>query len=186
MDTMNLSAEYRQGTGKGYARKLRRSGLIPALVYRDGVEPLLIKINPHELTHGFEKIGNPNTLVNVQLSDKERLCLVKEVQRHPVNGRIRHVDFFKVDDTEEIEIEVPIRTTGRAVGVAMGGNLRTVRRSLVIRCKPQHIPRFVEIDVTELDADQFIRASDISAPANTTLVFANDFNIATVIRGRAT
>ena len=185
MDTMNLSAEYRQGTGKGHARKLRRSGVIPALVYRDGVEPLLIQINPNELTHGFEKIGNPNTLVNVQLSDKERLCLVKDIQRHPVNGRLRHVDFYKVDETEEIEVEVPIRTSGRAVGVAMGGKLRIVRRSLVVRCKPQDIPRYVEIDVRELDADQFIRASDLTAPKNTTLVFANDFNIVTVIRGRS-
>jgi large subunit ribosomal protein L25 len=185
MDTMNLSAEYRQGTGKGNARKLRRSGQIPALVYRDGVPPLLIQFDPRDLLLGFEKIGNPNTLVNVQLSDTERLCLVKDVQRHPVDGRLRHVDFYKVNDTEEIEVEVSVTATGKSVGVAMGGRLQVIRRTLMIRCKPQDIPRTVEVDVTDLDQDQFIRASEISAPANTELVFGNDFNIVTVIRGRA-
>ena len=102
MATVNLNASSRLGTGKGVARKIRRNGLVPASIYRDGKEPSLITIDPNTLTLAFEKTGNPNTLVNISVEGDEKTCLVKEVQRHPVTGVIWHVDFYSVKDDEEI------------------------------------------------------------------------------------
>ena len=185
MATVNLDATIRNGTGKGVARKIRRTGLIPATIYAGGAEPTLITINPLELTLAFQRTGDPNTLVDIKSDDgTEKSCLVKEVQRHPVSGAIRHVDFYNVDSNKEIVVHVPVRTTGRAVGIQMGGTLRLIVRTLAVRCLPANIPSAIEIDVTNLDIAGFIRVSDIPQSDTYTFVFKTDFNVATVVKKR--
>ena len=183
--TIELQASVRSKTGKGIARKIRKTGLVPATIYRGGQTPNLITINPKELSLAFHRTMNRNTLVNISLEDgNTKLCLVKEVQRHPVSGSIRHVDFYNVDLNEKITISVPVSTVGKAAGTVLGGKLRVIRRDLDLQCKPNDIPFSIKVDVTELEEDQFIRASQISAPANCELVFAADFNVVTVVRKR--
>ena len=185
MATVNLDASTRTGTGKGVARKIRRTGLVPASIYSGGVQPTLITIDPLALSLAFQRTGDPNTLVDIKVDGgKGASCLVKEVQRHPVSGAIRHVDFYSVDADKEIVVDVPVRTTGRAVGTQMGGSLRLIVRSLSIRCLPSNIPPVIEVDVSELNIAQFIRASEIPAAENYKLVFKADFNVVTVMKKR--
>lgn len=186
MSTITLDASARTNTGKGAARKIRAKGMIPASVYRAGNNPTLITLNPTELTLAFERSGNPNSLVELKLDDGSFLCLVKEVQRHPASGAIRHVDFYEVDENQEIVVSVPVSIVGKSVGVAMGGALRLIRRDLNVQCKPAHIPATIQVDVTNLDIGKFIKVNTITAPENATILFDEKgiFNVVTVVKRR--
>jgi large subunit ribosomal protein L25 len=186
MSTISLGASVRTNTGKGAARKIRSAGSIPASIYRAGNEPTLITVDPRELTLAFERTGNPNTLVDLKVEDKNFLCLVKDVQRHPASGVLRHVDFYQVDESEEIVVSVPVTIVGRSAGVAMGGALRLIRRDLNIKAKPQDIPAFIEVDVTKLEIGKFIKVDAIPSPENATIVYDESgiFNVVTVVKRR--
>jgi len=186
MSNIELSATVREETGKGAARKLRNNGLVPAVVYRGGETPTQVSIDPMKLTLAFEKSGNPNHLVDIQVAGSTLTCLVKDVQRHPVSGRIRHVDFYQVDNNQELVVEVPVRTVGKAAGVAMGGALRLIRRDLKVRCLPQNIPAFIEADVSPLEIGKFLKVNQIASPEGVEVLFDDNaiFNIATVIKRR--
>ena len=187
MSTVTMAASNRTQTGKGAARKIRRSGLIPAVVYRAGNEPSLISIDPAVLVFHFEKTRNQNTLVKLDIEGgSEATCLVREVQRHPVSGSIRHVDFYQVVEDQSIVVSVPVRTSGRAVGTTLGGVLSITRRELDVRCKPTHIPEAIEVDVTELDIGKFIKVNEITNPEGAEILFDEKgiFNVITVIKSR--
>jgi large subunit ribosomal protein L25 len=187
MSTVTMNAAIRTKTGKGAARKIRDGGLVPAIVYRAGNEPSLVNIDPKILTVLFEKTQNPNTLVKLEIdSGQEATCLVKEVQRHPVSGEIRHVDFYQVSDEEDIVVKVPVRTVGRAIGTTLGGVLRIIRRELEVSCKPQFIPDAIEVDVTNLDIGKFITVNEITNLKGTVILFDDKgiFNVVTVIKRR--
>ena len=186
MSTIEMSVAAREGTGKGVARKLRRSGVVPAVIYRGGNTPTMITIDPNALTLAFERSGNPNTLVKLTVNDSTFTCLVREVQRHPVSGVIRHVDFYEVKDDEYLTVTVPVQTVGKAAGVAMGGALRLVRRELNVRCLPKDIPAVIEADVTPLEIGKFLKVNEIPNPEGVEILFDDKgiFNIATVIKRR--
>ena len=113
---------------------------------------------------------------------------MKEVQRHPVSGNIRHVDFYNVKDDELIVVDVPVEIVGKAVGVAMGGTLRKIRRDLQVRCLPKDIPACIEADVTTLDIGNFLKVNEITNPSGVEILFDDKsiFNVATVIKRRGT
>lgn len=189
MSTIEMSVSKREATGKGIARKLRRTGVVPAVIYRGGNTPTMISIDPTALTLAFERSGNPNNLVKLAIEGGDAFtCLVREVQRHPVSGVIRHVDFYEVKDDEFLTVTVPVVTVGKAAGVAMGGALRLVRRELQVRCLPANIPAVIEADVTSLEIGKFLKVNQIANPEGVEILFDDKgiFNIATVIKRRGT
>jgi large subunit ribosomal protein L25 len=184
-----MDATSRTLTGKGASRKIRRTGMIPAVVYREGKSPSLITINPYTLTLLFEKTRNPNTLVTLEIENGTKAtCLVKEVQRHPVTAVIRHVDFYEVSEKEEIVVSVPVETEGKSKGLTLGGVVRLITRNLDVRCKPQFIPDTIKIDVTELDIGGFIKVNDVVNPKGATILSGKkgNFNVVTVSKRRGT
>ena len=184
MATIELSADLRTATGKSAARKIRQAGQVPATIYRNGEAATLIQIDPLALQLSFERTKNPNTLVNLVYGDEAKVCLVKEVQRHPVSGKIRHVDFYNVHDDQNITVDVPVKAVGKAKGVSLGGKLRIIRRSLTVQCVPANIPSHIEVDVTEVGVGEFLKASQITTPESFELILASDFNVVTVVRRR--
>ena len=96
MNATQLSAEAREPSGKGAARKLRAAGRIPALIYRGGEVPTHISIDPSELRLAFARSKNPNTLLSVQVGDSSHLCLLRDTQKHPVSRNLLHADFLAV------------------------------------------------------------------------------------------
>ena len=107
----------------------------------------------------FDKSGNPNHLVNIEIDGKVvATCLVKDVQRHPVSGNIRHVDFYQVQSDEFITVSVPVEVVGKSVGVQMGGVLRSIRRTVDVSCKPADIPATMQVDVTDLDIGKILQS----------------------------
>jgi len=184
MATVSLSASSRTDIGKGNARKIRAKGLLPAVIYRAGQPATSVSLDPNELENAFRRSGNRNTLVDIGVDGKNFVCLVKKTQRDPVTSNLIHVDFYEVDENEEVVVKVPTNPTGKAAGVVAGGKLRTIVRDLTVRCKPGDIPATVDVDVTPLDVGDFIRVSNVPAPAGSEIIAPNDFNVFTVIGKR--
>jgi large subunit ribosomal protein L25 len=184
MDAVSITSEDRSSFGKGSARKLRGAGKIPAIVYRGGADANHISIDPDELERVFRKSGNRNMLVSINTGGAEHICLIKEVQRHPLSQAIVHVDFFEVDASEDVRVEVNIEAVGTAAGVKLGGRLRTLRRTVDVVCKPAFIPARIAADVTEVEIGRFYRLSDVTAPEGTSFPYPYDFNLYTVVGKR--
>lgn len=184
MDAVKISAEDRSSFGKGNARKLRAAGKIPAVVYRGGADAHHVSIDPAELEAVFRKSNNRNTLLSIEAGGSNHTCLVKEVQRHPLTQKIVHLDLFEVDAAEEVRVEVNVVPVGTAVGVKMGGRLRTLRRTIDVVCKPANIPAQIDADVSEVEIGRFYKLSNITPPEGTSFPYPYDFNLYTVVGKR--
>jgi large subunit ribosomal protein L25 len=177
MDT-TLSATLRTDYGKSVARKLRAAGQIPAVVYGAGdAGTQSITVDPKALYDIFRKTLDSNTIVNLDISGKKVPTLVRTVQRHPLSRAILHVDFFRPDPDGNVEAEVPVVATGKAVGLVLGGKITVLRRTVTVTCRYDRIPKVIEVDVTALDVGQFIKASQLKLPENVSVAMTKDFNV---------
>jgi len=185
METHSLNATARTETGKGVARKARRAGLTPGVIYGPRGPVGAVNFSVAELAAIFRKTNDPNTLVTVQVGGASHLCLVREIQRHPVTRAVEHVDLYAVTNDDVVETDVAVNMVGRAAGTRAGGTLRLLARSMRVRCPAGSIPAKIDVDVTPLEVGQFLKASQIPAPANGSFLYRQDFNVATVEGKRA-
>lgn len=186
MDTLTLNALPRPETGKGAARKARTAGRTPGVLYRAGGTATPMSFDVAELAAIFRKTADPNTLVSVAVKDGGTFnCLVREVQRDPVTRNVLHVDFYEVRSEQPVVVSVAVSPVGRAAGTRAGGQMRLLARSLKLQVPAGQIPKAIEVDVTPLDVGQFLKASEVVAPAGAKLLYAQDFNIVAVEGKRA-
>lgn len=166
MQRRELEAFYREETGKGAARRLRRQGMIPAIFYghREKTIPLAVRLSDLRKTLGHpEAQRSLFTLVIKGLEGKElkKLALLKEVQRDPLKDTLLHVDFQGVSE-EEIYMEVPVHLVGKAKGVEKGGVLELILREIEVKCLPEKLPSsIIEVDVSDLDIGDAIHVADL-------------------------
>lgn len=175
-----ISVSTRLPDGKGGARKLRRSGRVPAVVYGPGGEPLSIHFDPKELDDLFRATRDANTIVNLDIDGTIQPTLVRSVQRHPVNREVRHVDFYRVSADRRVEVMVPVEGVGRPVGAINGGRLRLIRRAVRTRAPYDAIPKSFVVDISPMDIGDMVKASEIPTPEGVDIVIENDFNVLTV------
>ena len=181
--TMTLTVEPRQETGKGIARQLRRAGKIPAVVYGLGREPEALKISQAELDRVLA-IAGASTVVELELGGKKLQTLIREVQRHATRLDVLHIDFMEIHAGEKITVRAPIRLEGSPDGVRnQGGVLDQVLRDVEIKVLPRHLPEFVTLDVTELSVGQSLHVSDIVVP-NAEILDDLDTTICSVVAPR--
>jgi len=160
-----LTAEPREGTGKGPNRKLRTAGRIPGVVYGKKRDAQAVSVDPAALDQVLRGGGaGLNTLIELSVGGRTDTVLVKELQRHPVHGRYAHVDFYQVDLTRKITVSVPLHFIGKARGVEFGGILDHPLREIEVECLPRAIPEFVEVDVSALEIGQAVHVSDLRLP----------------------
>jgi large subunit ribosomal protein L25 len=169
-----LNVETRQGVGKGVARKLRAAGRIPGVCYAKGEPSVPISLDPRALRRLLEQSeAGMNTLIDLSVEGggafDGRMVLVRELQKDPVEGGYLHADFFAVDVQHAIEVSVPIRITGRAQGVELGGILDQALREIDLECLPLAIPSEILVDVSELDIGDSLHVSDVALPEGVTL-----------------
>jgi len=179
MDT-TISASKREGGNKSAARQIRKSGMVPAVVYGPGTEPTPIAIEPRALTDIFRHSQDRNTIVELDIDGTKEPTLVREVQRHPVSRDIVHVDFYRVAKDRKVEVMVPVSTSGRAQGAIFGGRVRLIRRTVRTRCDYDKIPKEFDVDVTPLNIGDMVMASQIVTPEGVEVIFDNDFNVVTL------
>jgi len=167
MDQILLRAETRKGTGKGVARKLRREGNIPAVLYGQGVDSVPITVSAREWETLMRHVRK-NVILTMELHGQtgveNRPVMIKNIQPGYLGDDVHHIDFLQVSMERTIEIEIPIHLTGTAKGVVNSGIVEQHLRSIMVECLPTQIPEQIEIDVTNLDIGDSIHVSDISLP----------------------
>jgi large subunit ribosomal protein L25 len=166
---VRIAAEPRTEFGKGAARRTRRAGKVPAVLYGHGTDPQHISLPGHDLMLALK---TPNVLLRVEgLSTGTELALPKDVQRDPIKGFLEHVDLLLVKSGEKVTVEIPVNVTGEIVS----GNLLDQQLvTIALEAEATHIPTGVEVSVEGLDAGAQIFAKDLKLPAGTTLIADED------------
>ena len=169
MSEVRIAAEPRTEFGKGAARRTRRAGRVPAVLYGHGTDPQHISLPGHELMLALK---TSNVLLRVQgLSGADELALPKDVQRDPVKGFLEHIDLLLVKSGEKVSVEIPVHLTGEIVS---GNRLDQQLVQIAVEAEATHIPQSVEVDVTGLDAGDAIYAKDVTLPTGVTLAVDED------------
>ena len=164
MKETKLTAKPRVGKGSAEAGRLRRTGWFPAVVYGEGRPGVDIQLNEHDFVMMLRSHRSENMIVDLAVEEtaKPYKVMLKAMQHHPVTGRVIHVDFYEISMTRKIEIEVPVKLTGVATGVANeGGILEHVLRALTIQCLPGDMVEEIELDVTGLSVGKTLRVRDV-------------------------
>jgi large subunit ribosomal protein L25 len=179
---LDLSAEKRQRTGTGAMGRLRKEGLIPAVLYGRTHASAFLKVNTKIFTKIVEHSASENILVNLKIDGEaaEQLALVQEVQHDHLKGGILHVDFHAIAADEEIHAEVPVNLTGTPVGIKAGGLLEYIHHNLEVRCLPKFLPDALILDVTHLNVGESVHVRDIPLPEGVRTNMGGDVVIALI------
>ena len=170
MKSVSLNAYPRNLTRRSAVKKLRQAQRVPAVIYGRHTQPQNLEVNRRELEDLVHHSAGENLLLDLSVSgdDKKpkRLALLQDVQHHPLNGSILHVDLHEVAENETVTVTVPVETVGEAVGVKTGGGvLEHVLFKIKLKALPKDLPEVVYVDVSNLEVGQSIHISDIPLPA---------------------
>ena len=164
MPEVRIEAELRTEFGKGAARRTRRAGRVPAVMYGHGAQARHLSLPEHELMLALK---TPNALLRLEgLPGRSGLALPKAVQRDPIKGVIEHVDLIEVRRGEKVTVEIPVRVTGE---VFSGGLLDQQLVQIAVEAEATHIPDGVDVDVEGMQIGAAVHAKDLALPEGTTL-----------------
>ena len=183
METGELNCEKRAVKPRSMITALRRQGRVPAVLYGPSSPPTPVSVSGIEL-HDRLSAASHTRIVRLKsgASDLDgRHVIFKEVQRAPVSGAVLHADLYEVDLKRPIQVEVPLRFTGRARGVADGGILQPLVRAMTVESLPLEIPEAIEIDVSELGVHDVIHVSAVKVPGNAKPIFDQDYAVVSVL-----
>jgi large subunit ribosomal protein L25 len=168
MKTVALKAYPRSQVQRAEVKKLRASGRVPATIYGRQAKPQNLELNSKEFADLLNHAASENLLVDLSVDNdarSKRLALVQEIQHHPLDGKVLHVDFHEVAEDEKVTVQVPVETTGEAVGVKTGGGtLEHILFKLKVRSLPKDLPEQIILDVAALEIGKSIHLGDIKAP----------------------
>lgn len=178
-----LQAEKRDRAGKGVARALRRENKVPAVIYGDGKEPLSIALPAKEINIEYHKAHMFTTLCDLDVGGTKHLVLARDVQLHPVNDKVEHVDFLRVNKNTKIAVSVPVHfiNEDKCQGLLNKGVLNVVRHEVELLCSAVNIPEQIEVNLEGKQIGDAIKFSDAVLPEGTSSVIKNrNFAIATI------
>lgn len=165
MSETTLTATLRTEFGKGAARRARRAGSIPAVLYGHGTAPVHLLLPAHDTFLALK--GHANTLLSLDVDGKRELALVKDVQREPVKAVIEHVDLVLVRKGERVEVEVPVHV----VGESAPGTIAAVDHQVIkITADATQIPQRIDVSIDGAAAGTVIRGGDLALPPGTELL----------------
>ncbi|HEX9021917.1 MAG TPA: 50S ribosomal protein L25 [Nitrospirota bacterium] len=183
MEKIALTAQVREKAGKGVARGLRRSQMIPAVLYSHG-KSMPIAMGNKAVTAVLNTEGGEHALINLKLEGAreagDRLALIKDYQLDPINGKLIHLDLMEVSMTEKVKIEVAVHITGSSLGVKEGGIFQYGLRKLDVECLPTRIPDNIEVDITGLKINESLHVRDIKMPEGVKVLTDPDATVATI------
>ena len=183
-----LSAEPRARAGKGAARATRRAGRVPGIVYGDNKEPVLISLEPRELSRALANRGFFATLVDVTVEDVVHRTLPRDVQYHPATDAPLHVDFMRVGGHTQVTVNVPVVFTNPEMspGIRRGGILNIVRHGIELSCPVDKIPDHLVVELDGLDIGESIHISRVIIPEDCRpTITERDFTIASIAASSA-
>ena len=180
MADATLIAERRPAAGKGPAGRIRREGLVPAVVYGLGADNVSVSVSSRELVHILSGGSGMNTLITLQIDGTDELAIARQIQRHPVKGTVMHVDFVRVRDDQTIQAEIPVHLVGEAEGAVRGGVLEQLVHTLTVEAKPSDFPPSIEHDVTAIEIGGQVYVRDLTVPAGVTVLQNEDDLVAQI------
>ncbi len=167
MSNYQWKAQVRQDAGKGASRRLRRQGLIPGIIYGADKPATPIAFEERALMHDLslhEDVFNTRILVDVDGTQEE--VVIKDLQRHPYENRVLHIDLQRLDENRYLTKRVPLKFIGqdKAPGVKMGAVMTFFSVDVEVRCYPKDLPEVIEVDVSHMEPNTSIRYSDLKLP----------------------
>ena len=181
-DTQLLEVELREPGSTNKAKRLRRAGQVPAVLYGGGREARTIAVNPRSLIEILRSEHGQNAILSLKVGDgAEQTALIHDYQVDPISRKLQHVDFRRIDLKVEIEVNVPVEVVGEAIGVKIdGGILDMILREVHVKCLPTDIPDHLQVDVSELNIGDVAQVSDLSVPDNVELLVDLDQTVLTI------
>ncbi len=190
MEKVILKAEIREEFGKELSSRMRKSGLVPAIVYKQGTKALPLKVSASELFHALHTSAGGNVIINLKIAsdDKEKsgkndkTVIIKEIQYHPIRGDVLHLDFHEISLTDNINVTIAIETKGEPEGVKSdGGILDHPTKELHIECLPTEIPERIDVHVEMLKMGEGIRVKDLDIPEGITVLNDPEQTVCSVV-----
>jgi large subunit ribosomal protein L25 len=186
MATVSLSANSREGKGKGAARSLRSQGQVPAVIYGHGRQPQPLALNARDLDKLLSHIQAESTVIEVTVDGHTAKTLIREIQRHPIKRQILHVDFQALVAGEKVTVSIPIVLLGVPEGVRLeGGVLDQTLREIEIEVDPSNIPDHVEYDITNMVIGDSVHISDLKVPEGVEVIDDPETSVAVLAAPRA-
>ncbi len=167
MEQAVLNIELREKAGKGICRRLRKSGMVPAVVYGKGMDPVPAAVSAKELMTAIAGEGGRNHIITLK-GDKVldgKLVIVSDLLRDCLKGSPLHVDLHKISLEEKVKVSVQVSLVGTSAGVKEGGMLDFAMHAVEIECLATQIPEHMEVDVTDLKIGDSFHISDLVVPA---------------------
>jgi large subunit ribosomal protein L25 len=168
MKSVPLKAFPRTHVRRGEVKKLRGVGRVPAIIYGGQAKPQNLEVSEKEFGDLIHHSVSENLLVDLSVENDaraKRLALVQEIQHHPLDGKVLHVDFHEVSENEKVTVNVPVETTGEAAGVKnSGGVLEHILFKLKVRSLPKDLPEQIVVDVSHLELGKAVHIGEIKLP----------------------
>jgi large subunit ribosomal protein L25 len=181
MAEVKLTAESREGVGKGAARKIRAAGKVPGVLYGPAVEPMRLAVDALQLWHALHTDAGTNVLINLAVDGDTFLTMPREVQRDIVRGTLLHVDFLRIRRDVAIQVDVPVLLVGESVGVKEGGVVEHHLWELRVECLPTQVPESIEADISALAVGDSLHVSDLKVPQHITLLTPAEETLVSVV-----
>jgi large subunit ribosomal protein L25 len=166
MATAELKAKLREETGKGVARRIRRDGNVPGVLYGEGHDPVVLEVNFKDFYHVTHTRAGSNVILDLKIEGAKRgecKAIIREIQYHPVRRDVLHIDFQEISMSKEVHVSIPVKVLGEAIGVrTKGGVLELLHREVEVRCLPADIPESLPIEVTDLDVGDSLQVRDLT------------------------
>jgi large subunit ribosomal protein L25 len=179
-DQVTLTAEARDGGGRGEGRRLRRAGRVPAIAYGAELDATPVSVDALELYHALRTDAGLNALIRLQVGGDTHLTLARQLQRHPVRREIMHVDFVVVDRSRKVTVDIPIHLTGEAAGADEGGVVDQVRFDVPVEVLPLDVPDSLELDISDMRIGDVKRLGDLDLPDGVDLLDDPDYAVVSV------
>jgi large subunit ribosomal protein L25 len=183
LETLEIQASAREVGSKQQARRLRRDGKIPAVLYGPKTPAISLELNKKEFSSRVAGLEGSHLvrLKSGSAAFADKVALVKEMQYHPITGEVIHADLYEVDLTARIQVHVPLHFVGKAAGVVRGGILQPIVREIEVECLPLDIPEFFDVEVSALDIGDTIHIEDLSMPEGVTAVHESNLALVAVV-----
>ncbi len=173
MEIPVIKAQIRKKEGKSSTKQTRKEGFIPSILYGMKEPSMPLKVDAKSFIKLLSHLEGKHPVVKLEIEGEvyqESPALIKEIQRHPVNNSIMHIDFQKIKLDQKIHTSVPVVLVGQSEGVKMGGVLDHQLREIEIECLAMQVPAHIEVDVTNLKLGHSIHVSDIIPPEGVTIL----------------
>ena len=171
-----IAAQSRKEQGTGASRRLRHAGKVPGVLYGGAEKALAIVVDHNELLLALRKEAFHSSVIELNLDGKKQSVLLRDVQAHAYKRQVLHVDFQRVDAASELHMKVPLHFINAEIapGVKLGGGIVShVMNELDIKCLPQDLPEFIEVDLKDLAAGASIHAAEVKLPKGVKLAHAD-------------